>query len=87
MRGAATLALDENGCVRTQAFDLFLERPVVGADDHGERGAGVLWGRQKHMRQQRLAGQGMHDLGRRGAHARALTGRKYDGQAGSNGHP
>ncbi len=41
----------------------------------------------KHMRQQRLAGHRMQDLGRRGAHARALTGREHDGQAGSSGHP
>jgi hypothetical protein len=39
------------------------------------------------MGQQRLAGHRMQDLRHPGPHPRALAGRKYDGKAGSCGHP
>jgi len=87
VRGAETLALNEGGRIRPQTLDLLRDSPVVRSDDDGERGAGALWGGFKHMRQQRLAGDGMQDLRHRRLHARALTGREHDREAGSAGHP
>ena len=62
VRGAETLALNEGRRIRSQTFDLLRDSQVVRSDHDGERGAGALWGGFKHMRQQRLAGDGMQDL-------------------------
>src|SRR5258706_6526368 len=86
MRGAETLALNERRRIRTQTFCLLGDSPVVRPNDHGKRGASALWGSPQHMRQQRLAGDGMQDLRHRGLHARALTGGEHDREAGSAGH-
>ena len=86
MRGAEPLALNEGRGIGADAFDLVGDRLVVGSDHHGERGARSVRGGVQHMRQQRLAGDGMQHLRQRGSHARALAGREHDGEAGSSGH-
>jgi hypothetical protein len=86
MRGAETLALNKRRCIRTLTSCLFRDRTVVGSNDNGKRGACALWGGPQHMRQQRLAGDGMQHLRQRGLHAGALTGGKHDREAGSAGH-
>ena len=86
MRGAEPLALDEGRGIRAHALDLVGDRLVVRPDHDRERGAASVRGGIQHMRQQRLAGDGMQHLRQRGAHPRALAGRKHDSQAGSSGH-
>ncbi len=59
---------------------------MVRPDHDRQRGTRSVRGRVQHMRQQRLAGDGVQHLRQRGPHARALAGRKHDSQAGSSGH-
>ena len=86
-RGAEPLALDKRLSVGTHPFGFRRNRLVAGADDHGKGCAGSLWGRAQHMRQQRLASDGMQNLWHGGPHPRALAGREYDRKAGPAGHP
>ena len=86
MRGAEALGLNEGRRIGADALDLVGDRLVVRPDHDRERGACSVRGRVQHMRQQRLAGDGVQHLRQRGSHARALAGRKHDSQAGSSGH-
>ena len=86
MRGAEALGLNEGRRIGADALDLVGDRLVVRPDHHRERSARSVRGRVQHMRQQRLAGDGVQHLRQRGSHARALAGRKHDSQAGSSGH-
>ena len=86
MRRAEPLGLNESGRIRPYPLDLVGDGLVVRPDHDREGGAGAVRRRVQHMRQQRLAGDGMQNLRQRGAHARALAGREHDSQAGSSGH-
>ena len=86
MRGAEALGLNERRRIGADARHLVGDRLVVRPDHHRQRSACSVRGRVQHMRQQRLAGDGVQHLRQRGSHARALAGRKHDSQAGSSGH-
>ena len=86
MRRAEPLGLNESGRIRPYPFDLVRDGLVVRSDHDREGGISAVRSRFQHMRQQRLAGDGVQNLRQRGAHARALAGRKHDSQAGSSGH-
>ena len=86
MRGAEALGLNEGRSIRADAPDLVGDRLVIRPDHDRQRSARSVRGRIQHMRQQRLAGDGVQHLRQRGSHARALAGRKHDSQAGSSGH-
>jgi hypothetical protein len=86
MRGAEPLGLNERRRIGADARNLVGDRLVVRPDHDRERSARSVRGGVEHMRQQRLAGDGVQHLRQRGSHARPLTGRKHDSQAGSSGH-
>ena len=86
MRGAEALGLNENCRIRAAARNLVGDRLVVRPDHDRQRGVRSVRGGVQHMGQQRLSGYGMQHLRKPGPHARPLTGRKHDSQAGSSGH-
>jgi len=86
MRRAEALGLDEGRRIRADARNLIGDRLVVRPDHDRERRARSVRGGIQHMRQQRLAGDGVQHLRKPGPHASALAGRKHDSQAGSSGH-
>jgi hypothetical protein len=87
MRGSKPLALDVGRRIRPQPPDLLRDRPVIGTDHHRKGSLRPVRRRRQHMRQQRLAGDLVQDLRRRGTHPRALAGREHDREAGPAGHP
>ena len=86
MGRAEALGLNEGRRIGAYALDLVSDRLVVRPDHDRQRSARSMRGGVQHMGQQRLAGDGVQHLRQRGPHARALTGRKHDSQAGSSGH-
>ena len=84
MRRAEPLALDVGLGVGADAARLGGHGRVVGPDHDGKPRKGPIGRGMQHMGEQRLAGHGMQHFGQRGAHARALTGRKHHSQARSS---
>ena len=68
------------------ALDLVGNRLMVRPDHHSKPCAGPRGARLQHMRQQRLAGDGVQHFWQRRSHPRALAGRKHDSLAGSRIH-
>ena len=86
MRSAEALGLNEGRSIGACPPDLVGDRLVVRPDHDREGSPCSVRGGVQHMRQQRLAGDGVQHLRQGGSHARTLAGRKHDSQAGSSGH-